>query len=481
MQSLLVVSKVAVVSLAFGCSAAPGNSTPSAPEYQQSATEGSPVTVAVSGAVVGIALSPLALTPSFSAAIEDYYVRCATGANALTLTVTDEKGATSTAVSLVDDQAAVVGGKYWIRCLPPDFPTITVTKSGAPTPGYYLVDSLTFGAVFDANGVPVWYERGSSMANVDSQAVNQISLMPNSSGGFGTSAASKFELHALDMGQVSVLQAYKAPTDAHELRTLPNGDHLLFTYPLESGVDLTGLQAFGVNQTIADCEIEEIDPLGNLVWSWRAAEHIDPVKESLEPAAATVNGATVVDVFHCNSIEVDESGNLLISSRHTNALFYVDRDSGVVQWKLGGSAFNKDGAALIRVQSDPETTFSMQHDARFQPNGDITLFDDHGAGSGVARGVEYAVDHRTNTATVVFQYLGTAASAYEGGFRRYADGESVIGWGSIPTDPRVVTEIDENGNDVFDLAFDGTNPTYRAVKVPLSQLDINLMRQAVGS
>jgi Arylsulfotransferase (ASST) len=188
----------------------------------------------------------------------------------------------------------------------------------------------------------------------------------------------------------------------------------------------------------------------------------------------------LVDAFHCNAIDVDSTGNLLVSMRHANAIFYIDRASGQVLWKLGGSAYNKDDASLIRVQNDPETSFSLQHDARFTSTGNVTLFDDHGMGTGVARGVEYAVDHEANTATPVFQSLGLGQSQYEGSFRRYADGESLIGWGYVPNDLRVLTEVDAQGNDIFDIAFDAGNITYRAIKVPLSQLNIELLRRDVG-
>ena len=493
MNHWLVVSTALLSGLSFSCSGAVPDASPASPvgsatpanaslfSAAQATGDGSnPIPVAANGTVTSLATTPLTLTPSFSPLVSDYYVRCAAGDNPLTLTVTDGSGTRLSTLVLSEDQATTVAGQYWIRCLPHDFPHITVTRAGTPTPGYYLVNSIGFAAVFDTNGVPVWYARGASVVNVDSPAVNVISLMPNATQSFGSSLDSKFQLHSLVDGSVTDIVALNGATDAHELRTLPNGDHLLFTYPIESGVNLAGLQSFGATDTMADCKIEEIDPAGALVWSWLASDHVDPVQESIEPATVTVHGAAVRDVFHANSIEVDALGNLLISMRQTNALFYVERTTGKVLWKLGGSAFNKDGAALIQIHNDPETAFTMQHDARFLPNGHVTLFDDHGAGTGVARGVEYAIDHGAGVATLVFQFLGVAASAYEGGFRRYADGESVIGWGYDPSDLRVVTELDANGKDVFDVAFDGMNPTYRSVKVPLSQLDINLMRQSAG-
>jgi hypothetical protein len=431
------------------------------------------------GSVVGLSASPLGLSPSFSPSISDYYVACAAANNALTLDVSYASGSQSYSLQVAENQAVVVAGQYWIRCLPHDFPTITVTsnpEAGAPTPGFYLVNSSTYAVVLDTNGVPVWYERGTDVLNVDSPAHDTLSFMPNGMGPFVTSPQAAFNLLGLDTLARTTIVAPDGPTDEHELQTLPNGDHLLITYGVKKGVDLTGLSGLTSNETIADCKIEELDPGGNLVWSWLTSDHVDPVREPLEPLTVMINGQPVIDVFHCNSIDVDSQGNLLLSLRQANAVLYISRSTGKVVWKLGGSMYSKDGATLIAPTNDPEATFNEQHDARFRPNGNVTLFDDHGATAGVARGVEYSVDVGAQTATVVWQFLGKAKSLFEGSFRRYDDGQSIIGWGYIPTDPRVVTEVDPDGNDVFDVAFGGMNQTYRAIKVPQSQLDIGVLR-----
>lgn len=446
---------------------------------------GAPTTIDVftdAGNITSIDLSPFTLIPAFSPTTYDYYVRCAEADNVATITVTDAHGLQSTGVDLLEDQALVVGASYWIRCLPHDFPAITVAAHvtyGVPTPGYYLVNSATYAAVLDTNGTPVWYARGVDVVNADSQEPNVITLVPNGTAPYGWDSATHFDIHALATQSTTGLYASQSPTDAHELRVLPNGDYMLLTYPIRTHVDLTGLGAFGDDETMADCEIQELDAQGSLVWSWDGSDHVDPVRESIEPVTNPVNGASVVDPFHCNSIDVDGNGNLLVSFRHANAIFYVDRGSGAVEWKLGGATYNKDGATYIAVASDPEGAFSMQHDARFTATGEVTMFDDHGGvPTGYARGVEYSLDHETNSASVVFQFLGTAQSEYEGSFRRYADGHSVISWGFIPTDPRVITEIDAAGNDVLDVSFSGGS--YRGVKVPLAQLDIGLLRASTA-
>lgn len=427
------------------------------------------------GLITALTLTPLPLVPRFSPDISDYYVRCAAGKNSTTLTITDSAGVHSTSVELVEDQGLVVGDMYWIRCLPHDFPVIDVVahpEVGSPTPGYYLVNSSNYAIVLDTNGTPLWYTRGTSVVGIDAPEPNTVSLSPND---VGWSNSTQFDVHAFTSLTTTRIVTIGAPTDGHELRRLPNGNWLLFAFVLRNGVDLTGLDAFGSEETVADCVVQEIDAQEHLIWSWIASDHVDPVRESVEPMKGTFNGEPVVDLFHCNSIDVDDSGNLLISFRHANAVFYVDRDSGVVKWKLGGTPYSKDGANLIVVTSDPEGSFNLQHDARFGTNGDVTLFDDHGATSGVARAVEYAIDHDTGTASVVWQFLGPSQSGAEGSFRRYADGHSVIGWGVLQGDPRVLTEVDADGNDVLDVSLAG-QVSYRAIKVPLTQLDIGLLR-----
>ncbi len=430
------------------------------------------------GSITALALSPLTLVPPFSPTTYDYYVRCPAGEKSVTLTTTDNLGVHSSSVDLIEDQELVVGGTYWVRCLPPDFPTITVVKHpdvGAPTPGYYLLNSSTYAMVLDTNGTPLWYERGTSPGNVNAFERNLLSLTPNGTGPYGWSNTVRFDLHALASLTTTSLVAVGSSTDTHELQLLPNGDWLLFSFVIRNDVDLTGLGSFGPGENMADCVVQEIDAHENLVWSWTASDHVDPVQESLEPMNNIINGEPVVDPFHCNSIDVDGAGNLLISFRHANAVFYVDRGSGRVRWKLGGTRYNKDGATYIAQTFDPETAFNMQHDARFTASGDVTLFDDHGATSGVSRGVEYAIDQDAGTASVVWQFLGSAQSQYEGSFRRYSDGHSVVGWGFVESDPRVLTEVDGDGNDVLDVSLSG-EISYRAVKVPLTQLDIDLLR-----
>lgn len=449
--------------------------------------------VAAVGGVTSITTS-LSLVPAFSPSIENYVVRCAVGPNPTTLTVTDDRGTSTVDFDLYEDGAIVVGDRYWIRCLPHDFPKLLATVHttfGVPTPGWYLLGNTIaasgysgFAFVLDTNGTPVWYTRAGTVQDVESFAPNTLSFMPAATAPFGTDPDAAFLVTALDTATTTSISAGDGEaTDGHELRELASGNHLLLTYPLVSGVDLTGLGTYGANETIADCKVEEIDPAGDVVWSWVASQHFDPVQESVEPTTFAVGAGQVVDVFHCNSIDVDSSDNLLVSSRHMNAVFYVEKATGHVDWKLGGTPTNKDGAAIFTIQGDGEFGFNMQHDARFEPGGHVSLFDDHGAqpGVGVSRGVEYALDFATHTATVAWEFRGSQQSKYMGSTRRYDDGEVVIGWGGAYPDPRTLTEVNASGKDVLDVAFTTRGDvSYRAVKVPFEQLDIDVLRATAG-
>ena len=473
--------------------------------------------------LAALGTSPLALRPDFAPSIHDYFVRCAAGTNSLTIVmgassggkaglvapiVTEPKPSRLDTVDLAENQAAVVastdgqGGKsqYWIRCLPHDFPQINVTphpQAGAPTPGWYLVGSFSgptgYAMILDTNGTPVWYRRAKQgpAINVTPLGKNQVAYMDaRPQVGFGIDPANAFDVYHLDTKQRTQIHTVNPgvnPTDHHELQQLPNGNHLLLSFRLTRGVDLTGLAANPPghpNSTIADCMIQEVDPEGGLVWKWKGSEHLDPVNENAHPSVVNVHGEQVYDLFHCNSVEASPTGDLLVSARHLNAVFEIQRSTGKILWKLGGKPVNKDGAQILAIQNDPATSIFMQHDARFVPNGHITMFDNHSL-AGAARGVEYALDLANGTATLVAQFpspLGESSLAM-GSFRRYSDGHSVAGWGANGSsgDAALLTEFDAAGNDVLDMSFGSGVASYRVAKASLAMFDVGVLRHTAGS
>jgi Arylsulfotransferase (ASST) len=470
------------------------------------------------GLLDSITTSPLTLTPTFDPTITDYVLRCQTGVNTIQFSLNARAGESislggnqgQTVVvqeSLVENQALIVNAvawrlpptgfeigawervDYWIRCLPHDFPQLSVSRPGSPPAGWYLtgnfasaVGSGPYAMVLDNHGTPVWYRRssGPNAINVTPLPGGTIAWWALPTQGFGSDPAGSFVQYGLATQTTSSLQAPIPPTDPHELHLMPNGNLMMLSTPLRSHVDMTTLGGSS-RAIIVDCVVEETDPRGGLLWQWRASDHIS-VGESTHPMPAQVNGRTVYDIYHCNSIDTDPiSGNILLSSRHTDAIYLISRATGRVLWKLGGNTISHEGAR-VTVIGDPDGSFHAQHDARFQPNGNISLYDDQSWNvSLAARGVEYRINPTAGTARLVWSFLSPDGlnSPATGSFCRLSGGtDNVIGWGygkSI-----LFTEVDSAGNTMLTVRFTNGEWAYRVIKVGPASLSLALMRSTAG-
>jgi hypothetical protein len=489
LSTLGVVASV-VTGLVFAVSAAPARAT--IPNDQ--------VIVTVTGALSGMTSSP-SFSPAFSPSVHDYAIYCQSGVNVISFTFGGVTPGSAT-VSLGENQAAMIEAgyqSYWIRCLPHDFPRLQITGSASAVPGWYLTGNVSaatsgtsglYAMVLDSNGTPVWYQKTSAAAvNVEALPDDTIAWMPFSGPGVGANFSVGYNLYNLDSQTTQVLKAPIGPTDPHEMLPLPNGDYLML------GTPVTQLASpFDGYHAIVDCVVQEVSPQGGLVWSWRASNHV-ALAEGIHANPATINGQSVLDVYHCNSIELDPtSGQVLLSLRNASALYLVQRlnpSGGLVQngpiiWKLdgcGNTQVGSDHEPVLRVQGDPEGCFDAQHDARFEPNGRISVYDDHSyQQGGGARGVVYALNASGGTAAWVAQYPPTPNGLNgfaTGSFRMYDNGtDNLVGWGIRPGSG--FTEMDAAGNPFFSMTFPNGELDYRVVKVPLNALSINAMRATAG-
>jgi len=108
------------------------------------------------------------------------------------------------------------------------------------------------------------------------------------------------------------------------------------------------------------------------------------------------------DWTHVNSVAYDpKDGNLVVSIRNQAWVVKIAYQNGSgnlhIVWKLG-----QDGDFTLST-GNPLDWFSYQHDAEFQSNGVLTLFDDgnlrvHEHDGGNSRGQAWSLDEEKHTA-----------------------------------------------------------------------------------
>lgn len=206
---------------------------------------------------------------------------------------------------------------------------------------------------------------------------------------------------------------------------------------------------------IVDTAVQAIDMHTGLVrWEWHSLDHV-AAQESETPAPKK---AHPWDWFHLNSIDVEPDGNVLISARSTWAAYQLQRGTGEILWRLGGSKSS--------FKMGPGTETAWQHDARLLPNGEVTLFDD-GSNPPIhhqSRAVTIALDFANHRATLrsSFTHPSHLLAASQGNMQTLASGNTVVGYGGIPQ----ISEFAPDGSLLFDAHLPLDMASYRAFRFP---------------
>ena len=224
--------------------------------------------------------------------------------------------------------------------------------------------------------------------------------------------------------------------------------------------DLTSLKG-SPDGAIIDTAVQEIDMRTGLVrWEWHSLDHV-AATESETPAPSE---ATAWDWFHLNSIDPEPNGDILISARNTWAAYQLQRGTGLILWRLGGTDSS--------FRMGPGTETAWQHDARMQPDGEVTLFDD-GANPpihGQSRGVRIALDLATHSArlAIAYKHPTPLLGASQGNMQTLPDGNVVLDYGGIPE----ITEYSPSGALLFDAHLPYDMSSYRGFRFPWAGLPL---------
>jgi hypothetical protein len=240
--------------------------------------------------------------------------------------------------------------------------------------------------------------------------------------------------------------------DLHEFVITPRDTALLTSYIVRKA-DLSSVGG-SREGTIQDAIFQEIDlATGKVLLEWHSLEHI-PLDQSYAEVTADW------DFFHINSVDLDGDGGLLVSSRSTHTIYKLD-EAGAILWRLGGKSSD--------FKMGPGAGFAWQHDARRQPDGTLTVFD-NGATPAVeklSRGLILELDEQTMTATLLRQYTHPKILASsQGSVQLLENGNVFVGWGAAPH----VSEFDHSGHMLFDAVLGEKYESYRAFRLPWTGL-----------
>jgi hypothetical protein len=368
--------------------------------------------------------------------------------------------------------------------LPADFPSRRFESLRPAAPGLFVVsfsapaDGRSWVIVFDSEGNPRWWY------NPDTRALwgqvlsdGSVSWARSFGDGYGLDPRMAHEVRSESGKLLRLVKTEGSIVDGHEYRGLPNGNVLLDTYVPETA----DLRRVGgpKRATIVSAEVQEVDPTGKVLWSWNSRGHISLEETGRWWRSVLSNPRRrlqreAFDPVHINSIEPRGKDEVIISTRHTDAVYGIDRASGEIKWKLGGTRTGKS----LRVIGDPATKLlGGQHDARIDRRGRLTIFDNGKDRPRRPRVVFYRLDLAAGAALYRGQLNDPQVSRSHccGSARETSDGGWLVSWGDNP----LVTGFDPAGRIVFRLHLPAS--TFRAVPVPAGATGIARLSRGMAT
>jgi hypothetical protein len=255
--------------------------------------------------------------------------------------------------------------------------------------------------------------------------------------------------------QVAIVRAgHGYHADLHEFTITPSGNAFITAYaPVKADLRSVGGPRHG---TLMDSIIQEINiATGKVLWEWHASAHVH-LSETYEGKA----GNYPYDFFHLNSIQLLPNGRLLISARHMWALYEIDMRTRRIAMVIGGKHSS--------FKMGPGTQFEWQHNARLQPDGTITLFDNAFNGGSrqesQSRGMRIRLDLRHRRVTLVSSFKNNPAqlASSQGSVQPLPDGNTFVGFGAAPW----LSEFGPRGRQLFSLHFAPGLESYRGLRFP---------------
>lgn len=321
-----------------------------------------------------------------------------------------------------------------------EFHSLGVNVTGQTSPGYYLIgeacrDSF---AVLDHAGRYMYRAPLERRSNLSAYRNKWITYFKTDQG------QTMYIRRNADLEFIDTLRSSDPfVSDFHEIRIVTDSSYYILGREIVV-LDLSSTVSGGRRDVqVVSAVIEERTFSGNTLFLWRSIDHI-PVTDASETIDLT---ASAIDYIHVNSIALASDGNLLISCRHLSEVIKIDRATGEIMWRLGGSDSKNNQFTFLNDTTDGYVGFSYQHSAAETADGTLLLFDNGNTKpTAESRAVEYELDETAKTATRVWQFKPSPAMFANnmGNVQELENGNVLIGYGSGSTNV-VAHEVDRNG------------------------------------
>lgn len=301
--------------------------------------------------------------------------------------------------------------------------------------------------ILDGRGRLVWFQPtgGGPAYNLEVQRYGGRPALTWWQGGIDQIADKHYHVIATVRGQNGLA------ADVHEFQVTPQGTALINAYEAVH----KDLSPYGgpKNGTIQDCVIQEIDiRTGQLLWEWHCLGHI-PISASFVKPPAGVPW----DPFHLNAIQQLPDGNLLISTRNTWGVYWINHTTSNIIWTLGGkySSFKVHRGARFEWQHDPHLIGNT-----------LTVFDDadnpQEEPQSSAKQIVLNTHNMTASLRRRYNHSPSLLADVAGSAQTLPDGNVFVGWGAASA----FSEYARSGKQIFDGTFALGVYSYRVYRFP---------------
>ena len=209
----------------------------------------------------------------------------------------------------------------------------------------------------------------------------------------------------------TIVREHRDPWAHHDQNHLDDGRILYAAAEPLTGADADRIQG-GVPETEADDGavyadvIKEVDADGNLLWTWRAVDHLDPADYPLQPHYWREHWPLI------NSVAELADGNIVASLRSVSGVIVIEKSTGDVIWRLG-----------------PETV-AQQHCVSELSDGRLLIFDNGTFRSRESVTFSRVVEVDRETKEIAWQYNDSTREAFftpfMGSAQRLANGNTLV-------------------------------------------------------